>query len=268
MKQGSFRAVCLLLLASIAIFPAFGDENTVNAEAVIIDSFDGGSAHEWTAGGKVYSSEFEWKVDASKFATKADEEKNEAAFPRLAYVSAVPQALARQKQDDQEMQSLGIWGKFDRRGYNWIDLYPVAAGSGDEAVPFEIPLPGRVQSLDFWVWGSNLDFNIEAYVRDNQGVVHNIKVGSLKFTGWKNMRANIPARIPQSKRTPLDNAGIKFVKFRIWTQPTERVDNFYIYFDQLKVQTDTFESLYDGDELSDPGHVQDLWSASSAPSNN
>ncbi|GHV61602.1 membrane protein [Spirochaetia bacterium] len=264
MKQGSFRAVCLILLACTAIFFAFGDDNTVNSESVVIDSFDdSGGAHEWIAGGTVYSSEFQWRVDASKFATKTEEE----SYPKLTYVAASPQAL-RQKQDDQQRQSLGIWGRFDRRGYNWIDVYPVEAGGGDEAVPFEIPLPGRVQALDCWVWGPNLNFYIEAYFRDNRGVVHSVRIGDLKFTGWKNMRVSIPARIPQSKQSIVDTSSIKFVKFRIWTQPTERVDNFYVYFDQLKVQTDTFESIFDGDELSDPERVQGLWSAQPAPSNN
>ncbi|MDR0453091.1 MAG: flagellar filament outer layer protein FlaA [Treponema sp.] len=51
-----------------------------------------------------------------------------------------------------------------------------------------------------------------------------------------------------------------FVKFRIWTGPMEQVNNFYIYFDQLKVLTDTFETRYDGEELADPKKVQELWS--------
>jgi hypothetical protein len=40
----------------------------------------------------------------------------------------------------------------------------------------------------------------------------------------------------------------------------EQVNNFYIYFDQLKVLTDTFETRYDGEELADPKKVQELWS--------
>ena len=55
---------------------------------------------------------------------------------------------------------------------------------------------------------------------------------------------------------------LTLVKFRVWTQPTERVDNFYIYFKQLKVLTDVFESYYDGDELADPQRVQELWASS------
>jgi len=42
------------------------------------------------------------------------------------------------------------------------------------------------------------------------------------------------------------------------------VDNFQIYFDQIKVLTDTFESLFDGDELADTERVQELWSSGSS----
>jgi hypothetical protein len=41
------------------------------------------------------------------------------------------------------------------------------------------------------------------------------------------------------------------------------VDNFYIYIDQLKVLTDTFESFFDGDELADPDWINDVWSSDS-----
>jgi hypothetical protein len=58
-------------------------------------------------------------------------------------------------------------------------------------------------------------------------------------------------------------AALTFVKFRVWTQPAEPVDNFYIYFDEFKVTTDVFESIYDGDELSNPERVQELWNAGS-----
>jgi hypothetical protein len=86
-------------------------------------------------------------------------------------------------------------------------------------------------------------------------------VGNINFLGWKNLRVMIPANIPQTKKSIPSIAPLTFVKFRVWTQPTARVDNFYIYFDHLKVLTDTFESLYDGDELANPARVNELWSA-------
>ena len=261
MKQGGFRAgrliALLFVMLSLAVFSVFADENTVDIASIVIESFNGESSRQWTASGRLRTYDFEWRVDASKFASTVDGD----SFPQLAYVEAWPMAAFGASADDRNLKSLGIWGKFDRRGYNWIDLYPVRVdGPEDEApLPFEIPIPGRIQSLDMWVWGSNLNYYLEAYFRDYQGVVHNLYMGSLSFQGWRNLRMNIPTSIRQSRRVLPRYAGLHFVKFRIWTTPMERVDNFYIYFNQMKILTDVFESLFDGDELADPERVQQLW---------
>jgi hypothetical protein len=244
MKYSGFKVVCLFLLACTALFSAFGDEVTQNLESRVLESFDG-------------DSEYDWRLVASKFATKTDEE----TFPKLASVDAWPLAVfgnIRQNEDN-ELKSLGIWGRFDRRGYNWIDVYPVAKDAGEDAAPEEIPMPGRVQNLDVWVWSGNFDYYVEAYIRDYLGVVHILYLGNLGYEGWKNLYAPSPNNVPQGKRQLPKLAGLHFIKFRIWTQPTERVNDFYFYFDQFKVLTDTFESLFDGDDLVDPVRMQEIW---------
>jgi hypothetical protein len=253
MKHGSFTVICLVTAAFIAVASVFGDEYTVNLESRILESFDGDSGYEW-------------KAVASKFATTVKDESGETTdeYPRLTLIETWPQALFGTNRKGDPLKSLGIWGKFDRRGYNWIDIYPVQGGEED---PTEIPIPGRAGYLDMWVWGSNLNYYIEAYIRDYQGVVHNIRLGYIGYEGWKNLRANIPTSIPQAKRVLPKLASLSFVKFRLWTTPTEPVGNFYVYFDQFKVLTDTFESLYDGDELSDPERVAELWNPDSDTTN-
>jgi hypothetical protein len=62
-------------------------------------------------------------------------------------------------------------------------------------------------------------------------------------------------------------ASLRFVKFRIWTQPDETVGPFYIYMKQFKVLTDNFESAFDGDELADPDNINELWANSGNNSN-
>jgi hypothetical protein len=74
---------------------------------------------------------------------------------------------------------------------------------------------------------------------------------------------NIPTSIPQESRTVPHRQGLRLVMFRLWTIPKERVDGFQIYFDQIKLLTDTFEYLFDGDDLADPDRIKDLWSAGS-----
>jgi hypothetical protein len=262
MKQGSFRAVrlagFLFFMLFLMVFSVFGDEDTVDYLSIVLEDFSGITTHQWQYSGKVFKHEFEWALDASKFASKVNDEQ----FPRLTKVDAWPMALYGIKKNDLDLHSLGIWGRFDRRGYNWIDVYPTVPGSdqnGEGPQPFEIPIPGRVQYLDMWVWGSNLNYYMEAYFRDYQGVVHSLYLGDLRFQGWKNLRVKVPSNIPQTKLVLPRLAGLSFVKFRIWTTPGERVDNFYIYLNQMKVLTDTFETLFDGDYLADPENVREIW---------
>ena len=245
MKQGSFKIICLIIWACITVFSAFGDETTNSFESKVLESFNGDA-----------DAPYLWKTDASRFITRT----STATYPMTTYVEAWPIAAFGNNRgaNAQPLRSLGINGSFDRRGYNWIDLYPVLADDPD-AKPFEIPIPGRIHNLDVWVWGSNLKFYIEVYLRDYLGVIHTLRLGDISYAGWRNLRVNIPTNIPQARRILPSYAGLQFVKFRIWTQPVERVDNFYIYFKQLKVLTDMFESLFDGNDLADPQNVERLW---------
>jgi hypothetical protein len=272
MKHSGFRVFWLVLLAGIAL-AAFGDEFTVNLESKILENFD-----------NTEDSKYVWKKEASRYSVgkdPADRENPSFAemgledgdfFPKINYFETWPMALFRFNRDNKPLHSLGIWGKFKRMGYNWIDIYPTLKSQGEDAGPFEIPIPGRVRYLDMWVWGSNLNYYVEAYLRDQQGVVHTIYLGNIGHQGWRNLRAIVPTNIPQHRRIIPDpvTAGIltsdeknsvylKFVKFRIWTTPREEVANFYVYFDQFKVLTDTFESLFDGDELTDPDWIRENW---------
>ena len=262
MKYGSIKAVCLVVLACVAVFSAIGDEITVDFTSIIMERFNDETVHEWFDGRHPRSFEFSWALKASKFATtETDEDGNEVKFPRFTYVDAWPIALYGYNRSGDTIRSLGINGRFDRQGYNWIDLHPVQP---DGETPFEIPIPGRVRYLDLWVWGSNLNFTLEAYVRDFQGIVHRIQFpGNLAYAGWRNLRVNIPNHIRQSKRVLPNYAQMQFVKFRIWTQPIERVNNFYIYFNQFKILTDTFATYFDGDDLADPDIVPGLWANTS-----
>jgi hypothetical protein len=245
MKQYSFKFICLIVWACITVFPSYGDNVTTSLETIVLESFNGDA-----------DAPYIWRTEASRFITVTDE----ATFPLLTFVEAWPIAVFGHNRGENAtpIRSLGLNGRFNRQGYNWIDLYPVLASDPD-AGAFEIPIPGRVQSLDVWVWGSNLRYYIEVYLRDHMGVVHALRLGDIAYPGWRNLRVNVPTNIRQSRRTLPAFAGLHFVKFRIWTQPVERVDDFFIYFKQLKVLTDIFESFFDGSDLADPQNVERLW---------
>lgn len=256
MKQHIARALCLsLVLASIlGVGGLFADENTVNLESVVIQNFDEPDKEPWF-------------VLGSKFAT--------AGFPVQNYVKSWPQALYGSNSAGKDLRVLGVAMLFDRKEYNWIDLIPgTKTGSGSDVKyePKELDLPGRVKMIDMWIWSGNFDYYMEAFVRDYKGIVHTIQMGDLNFVGWRNIRVNIPESIPQSKKYLPRHEGLRLVKFRIWTRPTENVailtgrptetdmdKSVKFYFDNIKVLTDTFESLYDGDSLTNPEILKEAW---------
>jgi len=260
MKHGSFKIICLIIWACITVFSAYGQEKAINWETRVLESFNGDD-----------DAPYKWKTQSSRFISPVRNENGEVVqdsngnasyYPLVSYVAAWPVAVfgyARQP-DAPALRSLGLHGQFDRKGYNWIDLYPVLSNDPDEK-PYEIPIPGRVSNMDVWVWGANLKYYIEIYLRDYRGVIYPLKLGDIAYPGWRNLRVNIPTNVVQARRTLPSYAGLTFVKFRIWTQPVERVDNFYIYFKQFKVLTDMFEALFDGNDLADPSHVERLWSS-------
>ncbi|MDR2543380.1 MAG: flagellar filament outer layer protein FlaA [Treponema sp.] len=259
MKHGCLKIICLIIVACIAVLSVHGQAaRTVTLETRVLESFNGDA-----------DAPYAWRTQASRFASVMRDERGEPVqgsdgnvqrYPRTAFVEAWPvQVFGYNRNNDQPIRSLGLNGKFDRRGYNWIDLYPVLASDPDEK-PFEIPIPGKIHNMDIWVWGANLWYYIEVYVRDYRGVVHALRLGDIAFPGWRNLAVNIPSTIPQERRTLPAYAGLSFVKFRIWTQPVEKVDSFFIYFKQLKILTDMFDLLFDGNDLADPDNVERLWS--------
>lgn len=246
MKRRLNRAV-MIFLALLPLFGAgalFADENTVNLESKLVQDFSKTEAQNWY-------------VLGSKFST--------ADFPRVGFIKGGPTAiLGGDLQAAQNARSLAVAMLFDRKEYNWIDVVP---GAKDK--PVELPLPGRVKMIDMWVWSGNFDYYLEAFVRDYRGVVYTIPMGNLNFIGWKNLRINIPDNVPQAKKYLPRRQGLTLVKFRIWTRPTEVVAvpgtegqepldrSVKFYFNNIKILTDTFESLFDGDSLSNPEVYKD-----------
>jgi hypothetical protein len=236
MRKGGVLIVSLILFVGLPVVPLFADTNTAALESVIVETFDGDSAYEW-------------RTDAIKYATK----KASSLFP------VYPQALFRTAAEIEGKQSFGLNGQFQRQGYNWIDIYPVSKENPDGGA-VEIPLQGFVRYLDVWAWGSNLKYKLEAYIRDYRGMIHRLDLGSLAFLGWKNLSVAVPAIFPMTDHAlPIKKDSSTFVKFRLWTEPDERVNSFYLYLDQLKVLTDNFKTRFDGDELADDDTARELW---------
>jgi hypothetical protein len=260
MKQRVVKAMslCFVIVFMFAAAGLFAEAPTINLESKVIQTFDDPEADPWF-------------VIGSKFAT--------SGYPKVASVKSWPQAVFGNNTAGADLKSLGIALLFDRKEYNWVDLIPgTKSGSGDDVTyaPIELPLPGKVSLIDLWVWSGNYDYYLEIFLRDYKGIVHTIRMGDLTHAGWKNFKVNVPNNIPQSKKYLPRTENLQLVKFRIWTRPTEVVaapvraesplheKAVYFYFDQLKILTDTFEVMFDGDGLSNPQLIEELWGNSNS----
>lgn len=240
MKRGGVLHI-LLLLTLLAPASLFAEKTTSDWESKIVEDFQpGANQHDWTAQG-------------SRYVTPG--------YPKTAVISGQwPQALyGTNPANASQLRVLGVNSKFDEQGYNWIEIFPYKKDANGTIVPDPIPLPGRVSTLDLWVWGSNHDYTMDVELQDYQGVVYVLPLGSLNFPGWEDLQVNVPPSIPQQVTTIPSFRGLKLVKFVIWTRPRSDVSNFYVYLSHIKVLTNMAQSHIDGEGLASPTEIQKIW---------
>jgi hypothetical protein len=196
-----------------------------------------------------------WQASFSLFAVKKYNESSktyELDTDKCGWTNIVgkPWGVA---QETETNRCLAVKASFDRKGYNWVEVYPVAKNADGKVVPHPLPTKGKVEYIDVWVWGGNFHYRLELHVLDYIGHKHVIDAGFLNYIGWKSLRLPIPAHIPQGERYIPALKVLRFEKFVLLSHPTERPDNFIVYFDRMQIQTDIFQSRFDGDDLIEQG---------------
>ena len=253
MRHGCLFLSGLLLLVTLSTGFLFADEKTLKLESVVIDPFDGAGSGQYGDGTPI-----NWQVMGSKFSTEG--------YPRLTYFEEEwPYDLfGPNPENAEELQILGVNSKFDRLGFNQFEIIP-GVGEGDDWEARPIDLPGRVKTVDLWVWGSRFKYSIEMHFLDHQGLAYRLDLiqsdnkramGSLNFSGWKNMYLDIPNYISQSVVYQPHYKGLRMTKMIVYTDPSENVGDFYVFLDHLKILTDKHETHYDGVGLTSPEKLQ------------
>lgn len=241
MKKGVvvFTGFAFLLALSV---PAVAQPSSKAVETRIIDNFDNVGSQDYQVPGKTVNSteahNWTWAVQASHY---IDSEKG---FPKLQYFDGQPNSLKLFNKEGETPKVLGVKTSFLRKGENWFEVYPE-----NEGKPYEIPFVGTVTQVDFWVWGANYLYYIDILVRDADGRVYTLPAGNLAFNGWRNVIVPIPSYIRQHSRLRSGPTIMTFIGFRIRTDPDEYVDDFNIFFDQLKFSTNALSNVFDGYEL-------------------
>lgn len=226
MKKGVVILGSLVLALAFCV-PAVAQPSAKAVETIVIDNFDTPGDVDWT-----------WGAQASRFVTEG--------YPVVKTFEGIPNSLkAYRKDGDPTAQVLGVKVAFDRKGDNWFEIFP----KDSDGNMYEIPFIGTVTQIDFWVWGANYNYRLELLLRDADGRVHTLNCGSLFFQGWKNIVVNVPGYISQHSRLRTGRKDLTFVGFRVRSDATEAVDDYVIYFDQLKYTTNTLSNVYDGYDL-------------------
>ena len=246
MRQKGLFILALFTIMPITVFA----DSLITKEAVVVEAFDGeGLTNNGATGNPVI-----WKAIGSKFITDG--------YPKQAYANAFPEDLFGKDPDNEaDLNSFALLGSFTRKGFNYLEIVP-GEGVGEEWVAQPLMLPGKIEFFDLWLWGSNFNYTLEMHVVDYQGIVHVIDMGSIKHIGWKHLYVKIPNHIKQSKQYLPFFEGLKLTKLVVRTDPEERVDLFYLYIDQLKVLTDTHIFNFDGENLTNPKKVAEIWGES------
>ena len=228
MKKGVVILGSLVLAFAFCI-PAVAQPSTKAVETIVIDNFDTPDEMDWT-----------WGVRASRFVAEG--------YPIVKSFEGIPNSLRPYHKDsDPAAQVIGAKVAFDRKGDNWFEVYP----QNSEGAEYEIPFVGTVTQVDFWVWGANYKYYLELLVRDATGRVHVLQCGSLAFNGWKNIVVKIPGWMTQHSRLRSGPKNLSFLGFRIRTDAAEYVDDFTVYFDNLKYMSNSLSFIFDGYELKD-----------------
>jgi hypothetical protein len=179
-----------------------------------------------------------------------------------------PTGLGKEKK-----KTLGVHFRFRYPGNNSVHLEPPLELDWKERTPVMtydqamrkdvqergIQLPGRAKSISMWVHARGFPYTMEVWVKDFKGDVHILEKQSINFVGWRPMTFDIPENMPQSSDTYPVTRTSKLVRIVLREvtnisgeysgTSTRNSSDVYVFFDQIKVLTDTYEVYFDGQDL-------------------
>ncbi len=189
---------------------------------------------------------------------------------------------------ESEKTILAIRGKWDFPGYNWFVLEPnnirpakdllkkwlrlVAKSEKDEYRPKRLEwkkgihpnfiwMTGKIKQMLIYVWGGNFNYSMETHFQDYKGNEFVLPVTKLNFKGWRNIKVVIPNAIRQSQHMTPNTQPLKFMSFKVISDPYADPTEFYMYLDYFHAITDTYEPSYFGEELQ---FVENYWGDAAA----
>ncbi len=137
---------------------------------------------------------------------------------------------------------LGVKVEFYRRGPISISVEPSRP----------LAVPGIVKTISVWVVGRNFNHRLNLIIEDYFGNVNILNMGTLNFSGWKQLTVAVPPTIQQRNPHYNTNTGIKVLGFVVDAAIEETYGTYYLYLDDMRAVTDLFaEESRDADDMVD-----------------
>lgn len=200
------------------------------------------------------------------------------------YVEDVPEGVTDLVAGPQKYV-LGVKARFTQQGYNTITLYPHRIGNAQDnqqaqeqenakidanpvateavqnppdltapSTKIKIPFRGIATDISLWVWGGYYAWWVELYVRDYLNYDYQFPMGDLLYSGWRQKRVKIPSSVVQTRKRLPAIQTLSFEKIKLWSFPTEHVNQFYAYFDLLQQGAMVDMTVFNGKNLA-----EDIW---------
>ncbi|MDD7416807.1 MAG: flagellar filament outer layer protein FlaA [Treponemataceae bacterium] len=148
----------------------------------------------------------------------------------------------------EDSKVLGVKTEFFKRGIN--SFYIMSARP--------LAIEGVTKTVSVWVAGRNQGHSLTLLVQDYYGHNFELYMGTLDFSGWKQMKVAVPPSpdgvhgIVQQDSYLGDRPGLKIVGFRIDCDPMLARGAYYVYFDDLRAITDVYSLMNrDEDDMDD-----------------